>query len=71
MDDCTKVEGERWKDNAAQHDEVFTRLRGVETELAKQGVRVGMWAAIGATVGSGLVGLGIQLALRFMAGGGK
>ncbi len=71
MDDCQHIEEQRWNDNSAQHEDVFKRLGKIEVELGKQGVRVGIWATLGAMIGSALVGGAIQLALKFMAGGGK
>lgn len=68
---CQKVQTEawvrsdkRWDGNHEEHTEMFDRLRGLETEQARMGTRIGMWAGFGALLASVLVQVLFKLVIK-------
>jgi uncharacterized protein (DUF1786 family) len=63
LTDCQGQEAEFRRHNREEHDEMFSRLRALEVELARLTTRVAFWAAVGAAVAAAAM----QLAIRYIA----
>ena len=59
MDGCKTEEQHNQERNDSDHRNIFDRLGNIEVSVARIGVRVGVWAALGAglaiTVGGGIL----------------